>query len=163
LRQSPFAEHVHCHFDDRGSRLDAASVLGSGQPGTHVYTCGPSGFMEWIIASAQQAGYADAQIHREYFQVEVDTGGDSFEVIASRSGKTVQVAPGQTIVEALASVGIEIEMSCEQGVCGTCLCDVLEGEPDHRDVYLTDHEKAANDQILACCSRARSPRLVLDI
>jgi vanillate O-demethylase ferredoxin subunit len=70
---------------------------------------------------------------------------------------------GQTIYQALAEVGIDIEISCEQGVCGTCLCDVLEGEPDHRDVYLTADEKAANDTILVCCSRSKSPRLVLDI
>ncbi|MNG37741.1 Phenoxybenzoate dioxygenase subunit beta [compost metagenome] len=60
-------------------------------------------------------------------------------------------------------MGIKIEVSCEQGVCGTCLCDVIEGEPDHRDVYLTDDEKSANDQILVCCSRAKSKKLVLDI
>ena len=54
-------------------------------------------------------------------------------------------------------------MSCEQGVCGTCMCDVIEGEPDHRDVYFTDEEKASNEQILVCCSRSKTPRLVLDI
>ncbi|MNY56720.1 Phenoxybenzoate dioxygenase subunit beta [compost metagenome] len=102
-------------------------------------------------------------MHREYFQVEVDASGAGFEVVARRSGKTVQVAEGQSIVEALTAVGIKIEVSCEQGVCGTCLCDVIEGEPDHRDVYLTDDEKSANDQILVCCSRAKSKKLVLDI
>ena len=75
----------------------------------------------------------------------------------------VTVADGQRIVDALATVGIKVTVSCEQGVCGTCLCTVLEGEPDHRDVFLTDDEKADNDQILLCCSRARSPKLVLDI
>ncbi len=119
--------------------------------------------MEWVIGEALGRGYADDHIHREYFQVEVDSSGASFEVVAARSGKSVQVAEGQSILEALADVGIKIEISCEQGICGTCLCDVLEGEPDHRDVYLTDDEKAANDQILVCCSRAKSPKLVLDI
>ena len=84
-------------------------------------------------------------------------------MVAARSNKTVQVAEGQTILDALAQVGIRIDISCEQGVCGTCMCEVLEGEPDHRDVYLTDEEKAANDQILVCCSRAKSNKLVLDI
>ncbi|MNG12405.1 Phenoxybenzoate dioxygenase subunit beta [compost metagenome] len=54
-------------------------------------------------------------------------------------------------------------MSCAQGVCGTCMCDILEGEPEHRDVYLTDEEKASNEQIVLCCSRAKSQKLVLDI
>ncbi|MNT09950.1 Phenoxybenzoate dioxygenase subunit beta [compost metagenome] len=128
-----------------------------------MYTCGPTGFMEWVINGAREQGYAEDHIHKEYFQVEVDASGASFEVVAARSGKTVEVAEGQSILDALASVGIKIEISCEQGVCGTCLCDVLEGEPDHRDVYLTDEEKAGNDQILVCCSRAKSKTLVLDI
>jgi len=163
LRAAPFASCVHTHFSEQKGRLDMASVLGAGAPGVHVYTCGPAGFMDSVIAGARQAGYPEAQIHREYFSAEVDAGGDSFELVASRSGKVVQVAADQTMIQALASVGIKMEVSCEQGVCGTCLCDVLEGEPDHRDVYLTDEEKAANDQVLTCCSRARSARLVLDI
>jgi vanillate O-demethylase ferredoxin subunit len=163
LQGAAFATHVHTHFDDENDRIDLAAVLGAAQPGVHVYTCGPAGFMDWIIAEALKAGYPDAQIHREYFQVEVDNSGASFEVVAARSGKTVTVAEGQTILQALAEVGIDIEISCEQGVCGTCLCDVLEGEPDHRDVYFTDDEKAANDAILVCCSRSKSSKLVLDI
>lgn len=159
-----FADRVSTYFDDEEApRLDLKGVLGHGQAGVHVYTCGPAGFMDWVIAQAKEQGYADEHIHREYFQIEVDASGHSFEVVAARSGKSVQVAEGQSILEALADVGIKIDMSCEQGVCGTCLCTVLEGEPDHRDVYLTDDEKADNDQILVCCSRARSKKLVLDI
>lgn len=165
LEAAPFADKVITHFDDEGSEqnLDLVKVLGQGEGGVHMYTCGPSGFMDWVINGARQQGYAEDHIHKEYFQVEVDASGESFEVVAARSGKTVQVAEGQSILEALAGVGIKIEISCEQGVCGTCLCDVLEGEPDHRDVYLTDEEKAGNDQILVCCSRAKSKKLVLDI
>ena len=69
----------------------------------------------------------------------------------------------KTVVEALADAGVEVQTSCEQGVCGTCLTRVLEGEPDHRDLYLTPEEQAANDQFLPCCSRAKSARLVLDL
>lgn len=165
LANAPFAANVFTHFDDEGAeqKLDLAKVLGKGEVGVHMYTCGPGGFMDWVIQGACRQDYSEEHIHKEYFQVEVDTSGDSFEVVAARSGKTVQVAEGQTILDALAQVGIKIEISCEQGVCGTCLCDVLEGEPDHRDVYLTDDEKAGNDQILVCCSRAKSKKLVLDI
>lgn len=165
LASAPFGECVRTHFDDETAeqKLNLATVLGTSLADVHVYVCGPAGFMDWVIAEARKAGYAEDNIHREYFQVEVDVSGDRFEVVAARSGKTVQVAEGQSIVDALAGVGIHIEISCEQGVCGTCLCDVLEGEPDHRDVYLTDEEKAGNDQILVCCSRAKTSKLVLDI
>ena len=67
------------------------------------------------------------------------------------------------MVEVLRDIGVEIPVSCEQGICGTCLTRVLEGEPDHRDLFLTEDEQAANDQFTPCCSRAKSARLVLDI
>ncbi|PYY69829.1 oxidoreductase [Pseudomonas jessenii] len=165
LAEADFAGCVQTHFDDEGTeqKLDLPAVLGRPAEGVHVYVCGPGGFMDWVISEAQKAGYAEDHIHREYFQVEVDASGDSFEVVAQRSGKTVQVAEGQTIAQALSDAGVNIQVSCKQGVCGTCLCTVLEGQPDHRDVYLTDEEKAVNDQILTCCSRAMSKTLVLDI
>jgi vanillate O-demethylase ferredoxin subunit len=84
-------------------------------------------------------------------------------VVAASSGITVKVLENQTIVEALAGAGLKVNVSCKQGICGSCLTDVLEGEPDHRDHYLTDEEKAEGDQILLCCSRAKCPRLVIDL
>jgi vanillate O-demethylase ferredoxin subunit len=79
------------------------------------------------------------------------------------TGAVIEVGPGQSVLAVLAAHGIEIATSCEQGVCGTCLTRVLSGEPDHRDVYLTTEERAANDQFLPCCSRSKSPLLVLDL
>lgn len=165
LLAAPFAASVFTHFSDEdGNRpLDLARVLGPGTEGVHLYTCGPTGFMDWVIEGARQQGFDDRHIHHEHFQAEVDTSGTSFEVVAARSGKRVQVQTGQTLIAALRDVGVKVEVSCEQGVCGTCLCDVLEGEPDHRDHYLIDEEKQSNEQIVLCCSRARGKRLVLDI
>ena len=82
---------------------------------------------------------------------------------AASSGKVVRVPLGKTVVKALEEAGVEVQVSCEQGVCGTCLTRVLEGTPDHKDMYLTPEEQAANDQFLPCCSRAKSARLVLDL
>lgn len=165
LRGSAFARRVHTHFDDAGEdqRLDLNVVLGQAAPGTHLYVCGPAGFMDWVIGEARRLGLPEAQIHKEYFQVDTDTSGQAFDVVAQKSGKRVHVEAGQNIVDALAGIGIKVQVSCEQGVCGTCLCTVLDGTPDHRDVFLTDEEKADNDQILLCCSRAKSDTLVLDI
>lgn len=84
-------------------------------------------------------------------------------MVLSQTRRTVAVPSGVSIVKALAAAGVKVEVSCENGVCGTCLCTVLEGEPDHRDTYLTDDEKQANDQMLLCCSRAKTPRLVLEL
>ena len=90
-------------------------------------------------------------------------GDTPFEVKIASSGRTYPVSAGESVVAALAVHGVEIPVSCEQGICGTCLTRVLEGEPDHRDQFLTCEEHAANNQFLPCCSRARSPLLVLDL
>lgn len=166
LTSAPFASNVQLHVSEFGEsqRLDVPEILGRRELATtHLYVCGPSGFMDWVISTAGLSGLPGSQIHREYFGADVDTTGGGFEVLAAASGKTVRVAEGQTIVAALATIGIRVEVSCEEGVCGTCVCTVLEGECDHRDVYLTPEEREVNDQIMTCCSRSRSPRLVLDI
>ena len=87
----------------------------------------------------------------------------SFHVKLASTGKTYLVAKGQTVVNALKQHGIEILTSCGEGVCGTCVTAVLEGEPDHQDFYLTEDEQALNNQFTPCCSRSKSALLVLDL
>ncbi|MBN8875427.1 MAG: oxidoreductase [Rhodospirillales bacterium] len=165
LAAAPYARHVTLHFDDEAAaqRLDPARDLPDPAGGAHLYICGPTGFMDWLIAAARTRGYPEDRIHREYFGAEVDLSGDAFEVVLAGSGRTVPVAAGQSIVAALKAVGVQVAVSCEEGVCGTCICTVLEGVPDHRDSYLTEEEHAANDQMALCCSRAKTPKLVLDL
>lgn len=169
LAAAPWARRVTVHADDEGpaAALQPRAVLAAAPAGGHVYVCGPAGFMDWVLAEAAAAGLADAQRHREYFSAPASaapaSGDQPFEVTLRRSGKTVAVGATQTLLAALRGVGVAVTVSCEQGVCGTCACTVLDGEPEHRDAYLTDEERAANDQILVCCSRSRSPRLVLDL
>lgn len=165
IKNGELAKYTTFHFKSEGAshRAFFESAIKDIDLESHIYTCGPVGFMDWVINLATTHDFPEQQIHKEYFQVETDTSGDSFEVVAERSGKIIMVEAGETILQALAKEGIEIEMSCEQGVCGTCMCDVIDGEPDHRDVYFTDEEKASNEQILVCCSRSKTPRLVLDI
>lgn len=86
-----------------------------------------------------------------------------FEVRLARSGTTVPVLQDQSVVDALRAAGVEVNTSCSQGVCGTCVTRVLEGEPDHWDMYLTPDEQAKNDQFCPCISRSNSPVLVLDL
>lgn len=162
LESAPYADRVRLHFSDE-QRMNLAAVLCDVPANTHVYVCGPTRLMDAVSAGATAQGYDAAHIHQECFSAEVDTGGGAFEVVAANSGITVQVIENQSIVEALALAGLKVCVSCKQGICGSCLTDVLEGEPDHRDHYLTDDEKAAGDQILLCCSRAKSARLVIDL
>ncbi|MDK9607583.1 PDR/VanB family oxidoreductase [Lelliottia wanjuensis] len=162
LENAPFAERLHLHFSDE-QRLNLEAVLCDVPDNTHVYTCGPTRLMDAVTDRAKAQGYRQEQIHQECFSAEVQTGGTAFEVVAATSGISVKVLENQTIVEALAQAGLKVNVSCKQGICGSCLTDVLEGEPDHRDHYLTDEEKADGDQILLCCSRAKCARLVIDL
>lgn len=162
IAAGPFADRIRFHHDDEGDFFDPQTLPPPGE-GTHLYVCGPQGFMDWVIAAAGAAGHANDHIHREYFSAEVDLSGDSFEVEARASGVTITVNAGETIAKALAKVGIEVEVKCEEGVCGTCITEVIEGIPDHRDMFLTDEEKAENTEMTVCCSRAKTKKLVLDI
>jgi ferredoxin-NADP reductase len=165
LAEAELRGHVHLHHDDGPAeqRFDPASVLAPSGPGAHLYVCGPAGFMTWVTGAARAQGWTDGQIHLEHFGAEVSAAGAAFEVVARRSGVTLTVPEGRSIADMLLEVGIDVPLSCEQGVCGTCLTPVISGVPDHRDLYQTDEEKAANMQITPCCSRALSARLVLDI
>jgi len=129
----------------------------------------PRRLIDAVLGAAAGAGWPAQNVHREYFgaarqqtEADVDANG-AFQVTLASCQRVIDVPAGTTIVEALRAGGIEVPVSCEQGVCGTCLTRVLSGEPDHRDLYLTDEERAANDQLLPCCSRSRTPMLVLDL
>lgn len=167
IRNSSFASRVQMYFDDGAAaqRFDLAKVLAAPEPGTHLYVCGPKGFMDAVLATARSSGWPETQLHYEFFAAELQQsdGDTAFEVRLASSGRTLTVAANQTVTTALAAAGVEVPTSCEQGVCGTCLTRILAGEPDHRDAYLTPEEQAANDQFLPCCSRARSPLLILDL
>jgi len=167
IAASTFASKVAFHFDDGAAeqKLNIANVLASATPDTHLYVCGPKGFMDAVLSTARSAGWPEERLHFEFFGAEVvkSATDESFQVKMASSGKVVTVGKDQTITEALAAAGVEVLTSCEQGVCGTCLTRVLEGIPDHKDMYLTPAEQAANDQFLPCCSRSKSPMLVLDL
>lgn len=167
IQASPIADRVHFHFDegDAAQKLDAPALLAGFAEGDHLYVCGPAGFMEFVLSSARSAGWAEENLHREYFAaaptVKADDG--SFEVQLASSGQCLHIPANRSVAEVLNEAGIDIPLSCEQGICGTCLTRVLEGTPDHRDMFLTTAEQARNDQFTPCCSRSKSSRLVLDI
>ena len=167
LADGAFAGQVHLHYDSgsAGQKLALDQLLAAPDADTHIYVCGPAGFIAHVIGSAEACGWPAAQVHREYFgAAPVDDSGDGpFDVKLAASGRVITIPAGRTVVAVLAEHGVDIPMSCEQGVCGTCLTRVLDGVPDHRDLYLTDEEHAANDQFTPCCSRAKSTTLVLDL
>jgi vanillate O-demethylase ferredoxin subunit len=164
LRDSAYAHRVRFYHGDCGERFDIRRALAAQPSDTHLYVCGPKGFMQSVIDSAVSLGWDAARIHYEYFSAPApeEVQGQGFEVVVASTGLVVAVAEDQTIAGALAAQGVHVPVSCEQGICGTCTVGVLDGTPDHRDCVLSDAERGAN-RFTPCCSRAKSARLVLDL
>jgi len=164
LASGPLAGRVTLHFDDEAPPgqppLDA--VLEAAGEQAHVYACGPAGFLARAREGWAARGRPEERFHFESF-VPAAPAADAgtFEVEVASTGQVVTVAADETVVAALARCGVEVPLSCEQGICGTCLTGVREGIPEHHDMYLSDEEHARNDCFTPCCSRARSARLVL--
>ncbi len=156
---------LHLHFDggDPARGLDIAALLRDRAEGTHVYFCGPAGFMQACESAC--AHWPPEAVHSEHFKAPAVAASDipdgGFEVRLARSGVTIQVGPDQTIVRAIELSGHRVPTSCLSGLCGACKVDYLEGEVDHRDYILDDAERARC--LTVCVSRARSRTLTLDL
>lgn len=167
IQAAPFSSKVQFHFDDEveEQKLKAAEILKNTDPATHIYVCGPKGFMDHVTQTAKDLDWPDTQIHFEYFKSEIVKKDDdgSFEVEYRPSGLVVRVPADVTVAQALIEAGVEVPLSCEQGICGTCVMQVVDGNPDHRDVCLSDEDKDLKKMFTPCCSRSQSARLVLDL
>lgn len=165
LADDGVAPSVHLHHDGGvpGKGLDVAALLATVVASTHVYCCGPAGLMAAVKAAS--AHWPSEQIHFEHFAAPIAptaTVRDAdFEVEIASTGAVYPVPPDRSILSVLLSEGLLIDSSCEAGVCGTCMTRYLSGEPDHRDVVLTEAEQ--REQVMVCVSRAKSARLVLDL
>jgi tetrachlorobenzoquinone reductase len=159
-----FRGNVVLHTSETGTRLDVERGLGTPQPDTIVYCCGPERLMAAVEAAT--AAWPEDSVRFEWFAPRSrpdDEASGVFEVTCERSNVTLSVPPDKSVLAVLTEAGIEIPRSCEQGICGTCEVRVLAGEIEHRDSILSASERAANNTMMTCVSRARSPRLVLDL
>lgn len=105
-----------------------------------------------------------SRIHIEYFSAkEAPSVSGGFTVVLASSGRQIPVPAGSTILDALLKAGVEVPYACTEGICGSCETAVLEGVPDHRDIVLTDKERAASKTMMVCCSGSKSEKLELDL
>jgi ferredoxin-NADP reductase len=164
---------VHLYPRDEVERPEIAAALAGVEAGTAVYCCGPDS----LIRATEAAGLGPDVLHLERFgrptltprpvessveQLEADPDGD-FQVELATTGGVLDVAPGESILEAVRKVRQGLSFSCSDGYCGTCETAVLKGLPDHRDTVLTTEEQAENGTMMICVSRSRTPLLVLDL
>jgi len=167
LEDAPFSSHCYFYLSDEpdSGRMDMAELARSVEPDTHLYVCGPERFTDHALQTFKDAGWPIDHLHTEYFVAEdIDTSDDgSFQVRIASTGEVFDIPADETIADVLIDNDVDLLTSCEQGICGTCLTRVLEGTPEHRDRYMDDDEHAANDRMTVCCSRSRSPLMVLDL
>lgn len=143
-------------------RMDVAALVRSAAPETHLYCCGPAGMIDAFL-DAGRARAPDTVHYERFAATEAAATDGGFTLQLARDGRCLPVPPGKSILDVLLDAGLDVPYSCMQGVCGSCRLSVLEGQPDHRDGYLSDNEKAANDSLMPCCSGSLSQRLVVDL
>lgn len=162
------AGKVFIHVSEEGHSLRAGppTVLRLADDATMVMTCGPAGFIATLEEQAIAHGWQAGQLRHERFSVDtskVEGPRAAFMVEVASSGMRYAIPEHQSIAEVLLGAGVPLGLSCEQGICGSCLTRVLAGIPEHNDSVQSDAERAANSHMTLCCSRSRSDLLVLDL
>ncbi|HGY4638698.1 TPA: 2Fe-2S iron-sulfur cluster-binding protein [Acinetobacter baumannii] len=167
ILQNEFSEQIHFHIEnDPQQHLDVNKILNQAEENKHLYVCGPNGFMDFIFNLATQNNWKYELLHKEYFSADplIDIEDNTeFSIKIASTGQLISVSADESVADALDKNGISVALSCEQGICGSCLTNVLEGEPEHRDMFLTDEEHASNKLFTPCCSRSKTKILVLDL
>jgi ferredoxin-NADP reductase len=157
---------VHLVPQDEAGLPDLAAAFSGLPADAAVYCCGPNPMIE-AVRSAGSAVRPGIPVRLEHFGAVV-TGRSarpetSFEVTLAKTRATVSVPAGTSILDAVRTVCPDVMSSCEEGICSACETEVLEGVPDHRDSVLTPAERATNQYMMICVSRALSAHLVLDL
>ncbi|GAA5084698.1 ferredoxin-NADP reductase [Thermocatellispora tengchongensis] len=153
--RSSYGDRVTVLAEDEHGRPDLAALAAGLSPRALVYCCGPAPML-----AAAEAAFPAGRLHIERFRPTPRTfpPNTAFEVVCARSGRTVPVSPEESMLDALTYAGLPVASGCREGVCGSCELTVLDGEPEHRDDI-----GAPAGRMYACVSRARSPRLVVDL
>lgn len=162
LRQ--YGDKVAVFPQDEVGMLDLEALLGTPEPGTKVYCCGPEPLLNAV--ETRCASWPRRSLHVERFVAKPPTEPvlkTPFEVHLAASGITVTITPETSILTAVEEAGIGVRSSCAEGTCGTCETPVLAGIPDHRDSVLDEDEREAGNCMMICVSRSCTPRLVLDL
>lgn len=168
ITAAPWVDRTQIYLSSEHAQhpFDLGAVIASAPSGVQVYTCGPEGFVDAVKAAAGRALLPASAVHKELFTNSAlgsATGDREFKVTLAQSGGTYTIPQGRSVVQVLQEEGVEVLVSCESGVCGSCVLPVLEGVPEHRDVFLTDEERASNAEFTPCCSRAVGDHLIIDL
>ncbi|WP_038202624.1 PDR/VanB family oxidoreductase [Xenophilus azovorans] len=155
---------VHADEERQGAPLDVAALLDGCAAEDQLYVCGPRAMLDAVLAAADARAWPRERVHFELFTAPVAAAGDQpIELVLAQSGQQLTVPAGQSILDCLIEHGCDPLFDCKRGECGVCSAAVVEGEPEHRDYFLSDAEKAGGKVMQICVSRAKGRRLVLDL
>lgn len=163
LAAAPWADRVFLHLSDEGTRADPDALLTGYRPGWHLYTCGPARYMEAVMAAATRQGYPDAARHLEYFAPPPapDRVNHPFTLRLARRGRDLHIPADRSASDVLTEAGVPVDVKCADGLCGVCKCGLLAGAVDHRDLVLSQAQRA--EAIILCQSRAAEPGGIITV
>ena len=165
LLGSLYGRKIHTYFDEAQQKIPLTRLLDNQPLGTHLYVCGPSGMIDWVLNEARDAGWPEENLHHERFSA--PPVGKPFTIELAKSGRTLDVKPTQSILETIEQAGFNPPFLCRGGACGQCETHVVScnGEIEHNDHFLTADEKASGGKIMICVSRLQTAggRLILDL
>jgi ferredoxin-NADP reductase len=170
--EAPFLEELEAQFGprlvvypaDEGARIDCAALLGTASPDAIFYVCGPDRLSDAVRNGGRTAGIDERRIHVERFASAVGAAGNRpLTVTLARSGKIVEVAADQSVLDAVQAAGVDAPASCRTGQCGMCAVKVTGGSPDHRDDVLSREQRDDEKLMCICVSRAMGENLRLDL
>lgn len=157
-------QQVQVFAADQGNRFDVGALVGTLAGGTAVYACGPTGLIDAVAGAVAQR--PDLAMRAELFappDVEQLQENQPFQLYLQNSDQMLEVAAEQSALDVLEDAGHFILSSCREGTCGSCEVRVLAGKVDHRDWVLTEEQRAQNNTMFVCVSRAHSAQLTLDL
>lgn len=151
---------------DEFGLLDLDRVVSMAEPGVAVYSCGPNGMLSELENKFEQLGKRK-QLVIERFGADGTAESDPegrrpFQVELAKKGVTLDVPADKSLKDVLLDVGIDI-FSCEEGYCGSCETQVLEGVPEHHCSVLTPEEREQGELMMVCVGRAKTDKLILDL
>jgi ferredoxin-NADP reductase len=158
-----YGRRIHIYCDDKAEAIPLVRLLGAQPLGTHLYVCGPSGMIDWVLGTARRQGWPEQNLHNELFLA--PASGEPYAIELAASGKTLIVGAHQSMLEAIESAGVDAPYLCRGGACGQCETRVVscEGTLMHNDHFLSDAEKASRTKVMPCVSRFQGKLLVLDL
>jgi reductive dehalogenase len=163
IAKASWADKVHLHVSDEGSRADMTQIMTNSQTSWHVYTCGAEQYMASVIEAARKTGMSEQALHLEYFSVPElpDYENHSFTLKLAKSGKSLLVPADKTATTVLQENGILIDVKCSDGICGVCKCGLVSGVVEHRDFVLSKAQRKTS--VILCQSRAAKKDGVIEV